>query len=321
MAKKDEGKQKPLWLAIEEKLLALDPQTLSDQNLEATIKQLAGELDEAGYKVSKHAGGLLELRWAAEDMRQVGRPMLKDLNDRLAALTLEDVANLYPSADRLIGDVGQTWPKLRKSERRAEVIRMVEETRLDLMVAKAKKLPGDEGIRMLVEDQVAPGEIIARMEITQEKLDEVNAQIAKERAERARVANLLEAVKGKSDEERIKHLFNNDVSEALIIEMAKVDQSAIDGVKRAMEEELKEKQRLEEEAAARRKAEAEGPALEDIPSDQMAEYIASIREIMEFSDQEKEIRVMCEQSSIPKALVDIAVSDPAKLDELEKAAG
>jgi hypothetical protein len=35
---------------------------------------------------------------------------------------------------------------------------------------------------------------------------------------------------------------------------------------------------------------------------------------------EKEIRVMCEQSSIPKALVDIAVSDPDKLDELEKAA-
>ena len=87
-----------------------------------------------------------------------------------------------------------------------------------------------------------------------------------------------------------------------------------------MEEELKEKQRLAEEEAARKKAEAEGPALEDIPSDQMIEYIDSIREIMEFSDVEKEIRVMCEQSSIPKALVDIAVSDPGKLDELEKQA-
>ena len=41
---------------------------------------------------------------------------------------------------------------------------------------------------------------------------------------------------------------------------------------------------------------------------------------MEFSDQEKEIRVMCEQSSIPVALVDIAVSEPEKLDELEKKA-
>ena len=30
---------------------------------------------------------------------------------------------------------------------------------------------------------------------------------------------------------------------------------------------------------------------------------------------------MCRQSSIPKALVDIADSDPDKLDELEKEAG
>ena len=37
-------------------------------------------------------------------------------------------------------------------------------------------------------------------------------------------------------------------------------------------------------------------------------------------EEEKEIRVMCEQSAIPKALVDIAVSDPDKLDELEKQA-
>jgi hypothetical protein len=87
-----------------------------------------------------------------------------------------------------------------------------------------------------------------------------------------------------------------------------------------MEEELKEKQRLEEEAAARKKAEAAGPSLEEIPPDEMLDHIESIREIMEFSDQEKEIRVMCEQSAIPKALVDIAVSEPDKLDELEKEA-
>jgi hypothetical protein len=102
--------------------------------------------------------------------------------------------------------------------------------------------------------------------------------------------------------------------------MAEVDPGVIDTAKKAMEEEIKEKQRLAEEEAARKKAEAEGPALEDIPPDQMLEYIESIREIMEFSDQEKEIRVMCEQSSIPKSLVDIAVSEPDKLDELEKKA-
>ena len=53
----------------------------------------------------------------------------------------------------------------------------------------------------------------------------------------------------------------------------------------------------------------------------MLEHIESLREILEFSDVEAEIRTMCEQSAIPKALVDIAVSDPAKLDELEKEAG
>jgi hypothetical protein len=60
--------------------------------------------------------------------------------------------------------------------------------------------------------------------------------------------------------------------------------------------------------------------MDDISSEDMLDYIESIREIMEFSDQEKEIRVMCDQSAIPKALVDIAVSDPDKLDELEKKA-
>jgi hypothetical protein len=30
---------------------------------------------------------------------------------------------------------------------------------------------------------------------------------------------------------------------------------------------------------------------------------------------------MCEQSSIPKALVDIAISDPDKLDKMEEEAG
>jgi len=105
-----------------------------------------------------------------------------------------------------------------------------------------------------------------------------------------------------------------------MIEMAKVDQAAIDTVKQAMEAELKEKQRLEAEEAARKKEAAAGPSLEEIPPDEMLEHIEAIREIMEFSDKEKEIRVMCEQSSIPKCLVDIAVTEPEKLDELEKKA-
>jgi len=50
----------------------------------------------------------------------------------------------------------------------------------------------------------------------------------------------------------------------------------------------------------------------------MIDHIDAIREIMEFSEVEKEIRTMCEQSAIPVCLVDIAVTDPDKLDELEK---
>ncbi len=320
MTTSDATEKKPLWLLIEENILGLDSQDLSVENLEASIQRIAGELDNAGYNVSHHGGNMLQLRWAMNAASKVGRPLMEDISIAIEALTLEDVTDPYATTDKLISDIAPTWPDLRRSERRADVIKMVEQTKLDLLIAKAKDMSGDEGIRLLIEEEVAPEVITSALEITDEKLQQVNADIEKERAERARVAKLLEAVEGKSNEEKVKHLFDNDVSEELIIEMAQVDQDAIDAVKKAMEEELREKQRLEEEAAARKKAEAEGPALEDIPPDEMLDHIEAIREIMEFSDQEKEIRVMCEQSSIPKALVDIAVSEPEKLDELEKKA-
>jgi len=313
-------KKKPLWLLIEENILELGSQDLSGENLEASIQRIAGELDNAGYNVSHHGGNMLQLRWAVNEMRKVGRPLMKDFNAAIAAFTLEDVADPYIATNKLIGDIGKTWPRLKGSERRPEVIRVVEETKLDLLITKAKGLSDDEGIRLLIEEQVAPEVLTNALDITGEKLEQVNTEMEKERTERARVETLLEAVEGKSSEEKVKHLFENNVSEELIIEMAKVDQGAIDGVKQAMEAELKEKQRLEEEAAARKKEEAAGPSLENISPDEMLEHIEAIREILEFSDQEKEIRVMCEQSSIPKSLVDIAVSEPDRLDELEKEA-
>jgi hypothetical protein len=312
--------KKPLWLLIEENILGLGSQDLSAANLEASIQRVAGELDNAGYNVSNHGGNLLQLRWAMNDAGKAGKSLMKDINTAIAAFKLEDVADLYAAADKLINDIAKTWPKLKRSERRADVIGMVEQTRLDLLIAKAKDLSGDEGIRYLIGGKVEPDVITGALDITQEKLDEVNAEIEAELAERARVATLLEAVEGKPGEEKVKHLFENDVAEELIIEMAGVDQGAIDGAKKAMEEELAEKKRLEEEAAAAKKAAAEGPSLDDIAPDEMLDHIESIREIMEFSEEEKEIRVMCEQSAIPKALVDIAVSEPDKLDELEKKA-
>jgi hypothetical protein len=320
MTTSDAAEKKPLWLAIEENILKLDSQALSAMNLEASVQQIAGELDEADYNVSRHGGNMIDLRFAMSAAHKVGRPLLKDFNEAIGALGLEDVADTYAAVDKLIGEIGENWPEMKKSARRADVIGMVEATKLDLLVAKAKDLPDDQGIRLLIEEMVADEVITEALGISAEKLAEVHAQVEKERAERARVATLLEAVEGKSDEEKVKHLYTNDVSEDLIIEMAQVGPEAIDKVKQAMEEEQKEKQRLAEEAAAKKKAEAEGPALDDIAPDQMLDLIEAIREIMEFSDVEKEIRTMCEQSAIPKALVDIAVSDPDKLDELEKKA-
>jgi len=320
MTTNDETKTKPLWLLIEEKFLGLNLQDISGGNKEGAVQKIAGELDNTGYNVSRHGGNMLQLRWATDELLKVGRPLMKDISDALAQFSLEDLAGPYEVTSKLIDDLGDTWKELKKSDRRGEVIRMVEETKLGLLVNKAKDLPGDEGIRFLIEEKVESEVIINRLGITGEKLDQVIAEIEKENAERARVMTLLEAVDGNSSEEKVKHLFKNDVSETLIIEMAKVDQGVIDSAKQALEAELKEKQKLEEEAAALKKAEAAGPGLEDIPSDQMLEYIESIREILDFSDVEKEIRVMCKQSSIPECLVDITVSEPDKLDELEKKA-
>ena len=320
MTTSEETKKKPLWLLIEENILEIDSQDLAGENLEASIQRIAGQLDNTGYNVSRHGGNMLQLRWAINETRKVGRPLMKDFNAAIAALSLEDVADPYAATNKLIGNIGKTWPEFKRSERRADVIRIVEKTKLDLLVVKAKGLPDDEGIRLLIEQEVAPEVITQALGISEEKFKQVTTEMEKERAERARVTKLLEAVEGKSNEEKVKHLFANNVSEKLITEMAKIDPDAINRVKQAMEAELKEKQRLEEEAAARRKEEAAGPALEEIPPDEMLEHIEAIREIMEFSDKEKEIRVMCEQSSIPKCLVDIAVSEPERLDELEKKA-
>jgi len=321
MTTEDATAKKPLWLRIEEQILPLDSQDLSGENLEASIQRIAGELDGAGYNVSRHGGNMIKLRFAVDKARGAGRPFLKDFNDAVSALTLDDVAEPYTATTNLIDQLGDMWPELRSSERRPDVIGIIENTKLNLLIAKAKALPDDQGIRMLIGEEVEFPVIAKALEITDEKLQQVNEQIKKERAERARVASLLEKVADKTNEEKVRHLFDNDVSEELIMEMAKVDQGVLDAVKKAMEAELKEKQRLAEEEAARKKAEAEGPALEDITPEDMLAYIESIREIMEFSDQEKEIRTMCEQSSLPKSLVDIAVSEPAKLDELEKKAG
>jgi hypothetical protein len=312
-----ETKGRPLWLSIEERFLELDLQGLSAETAEAAIQKVAGELDADGYNVSHNGGHMLELRWAMDEMLKVERPFMKDFNDAIAALSFEDVVDTRSAAGRLIEDLGQTWKEIKRSDRKPVVIEHVEKKRRGLFVDKAKGMDGDAGIRFLIQEEFAPEVITSALGVTDEKLAEVNAAIEAERAERVRVLKLLEEVEGQSDEERVKHLFMNEVSDDLIVELAGVEQSVIDEGKKAAQAELEEKQRLAEEEAARKKAEAEGPSLEDIPPDELLEYIEMIRDIMGFSDVEKEIRFLAEQDSIPKSVVDVAVSDPDKLDELE----
>ncbi len=320
MTTAEETELKPLWLGIEEKLLELGAGELSGQAKESAIQKIAGELDDEGFRVTQSGGNMMQLRWALDDMQKAGKPLMKDFNDAIGALSLEDVLDPYAATNSLINNLSGTWVEFKKAERRPDVIEIIEDTRLSLLVEEAKKMSENESIRYLIGELVEREVIVNKLGITEEKLAEVEAEIKAEEAEKARVLGLLEKVDGKSDDEKVKHLITNDVAEELIIELGEFDQAAIDNTKKAMEEELKEQQRLAEEAAAKKKAEAAGPALEDISSDDMIDYIDSIREIMEFSEVEKEIRTMCDQSAIPQCLVDIAVSEPDKLDELEKTA-
>lgn len=321
MTANDTTQNKPLWLSIEDRIAGIDSGDLSAGNLEKTVQKTAAELDGAGFNVSTNAGHMLQLRSAVADRVEVGRPMLEDFNGAVAALTLDDVLDPYKATVALINKVGEAWPGLKASGRKSDVRRIVDSARLDLLVARATELAGEAGIRFLIEEDVDSGIIIERLGIAQEEFGRVNAAVEAERAERDRVRGLIHEVQDKSDEDKIKHLISSNVTDELILEIGGYDEGLIAGARQAMEEEMKERQRLADEEAARKKAAADGPALDDIPSDELLEYIESIREILEFSDKENEIRSMCEQSSIPKALIEVAVAGPDKLDELEEKAG
>ncbi len=310
----------PLWLAIEREIQNLESSAFDAGAKEATVHKIAQALDAAGHNVSRHGGNLMRLRRAVDDRISVGSAMLGDFDRATGALTLDDVSDTYKTSVSLVNELGSTWPSLQDVELLDDIQEIVENTKLDLMVARAEGMADDEGARYLLEEGVPEDDIMARLEISREVLDGVKQAVAAERAEAERIAKLLEAVADATDEDKAKHLISNDVEDASILKFSGLDQSAIDSANQAMEEELREKKRLAEEAAAAKKAAEEGPPLDQIPSGEMLEHIEAIREIMEFSDEAEEIRQMCEQSNIPKSLVDVAVSDVAKLDELEKQA-
>jgi hypothetical protein len=310
----------PLWLSMEKAISELSSSDFEAQQKEKTIQNLAKSIDAAGHNVSRHAANMLHLRAAFDARAAAGSPLLTDFDDAVAALTLEDLENTHTATVALVRDVGETWPAIKDLDRRSGIVAIVEQKRIDLLIAEAKSLADDPGIRYLITKEVATSTITEALGITETKYDEVVAAIAAEKAETARVEGLLAEVADQSAENKARHLITNDVTDESLVTIAGLDQGAIDAARLAMAEEIKEKERLAAEAEAAKKAAAEGPSLDSIPADEMLEYIESIREIMEFSDDPDEIRSMCDQSSIPKSLVDVAVSDADKLDELEKAA-
>jgi hypothetical protein len=313
------GKE-PLWILIEKQIQGYSDEDFSEANRLETARKIAEELDQTGYNVSKSGGNWLRLRAALDARDRVGRPFMQDFNQAVSALGLDDIKETYSTAMKIIRDLGNDWTAFLASEHRADVDGIIADRKTDLMVAKARDLSGEPGIRYLLAESFEPRVIMEVLGISEEEYNTVKSKVDAELAERKRVKELLAKLENASEEDRIKRLLKENVAEELIIELGGIEQSAIDGVKKAMEEELAEQKRKEEELAAKKAAEAAGPALEDIAPDDMLEYIEGIREILEFSDVEKDIRVMCEQSAIPQALVDIAVSDPDKLDELEKEA-
>ena len=317
---RNKGKE-PLWMLIEKQIQKYTDEDFTEANSLATSRKIAEELDKTGYNVSKHGGNWLQLKAAVKARNRVGRPFMKDFNQAVSALGLNDIKETYATAMKIIRDLGRDWPSFLASKHRADVDEIVGNKKIELMIARAKELSGEPGIRYLISESFGPQAIMEALGVSEEEYKSVKSKVDKELAEKARVQALFDAVEDASEEDKIKHLLNKNAADELITEIGGIEQSAIDAVKKAMEEELAEKKRKEEELAAKKAAEAAGPALEDIDSDDMLEYIEGIREILEFSDVEKDIRIMCEQSSIPKALVDIAISEPDKLDELEKGAG
>ena len=315
-----EGKE-PLWMLIEKQIQKYTDEDFSEANSLETSRKIAAELDKTGYNVSKNGGNWLQLKAAVKARNRVGRPFMQDFNQAVSALGLDDIKDTYATAMKIIADLGRDWPSFLASEHRADVDEIVGNQKIELMIARAKKLPGEQGIRYLISESFEPQVIMEALGVSEEEYKSIKSKVDTELAEKARVQELFAAVEDASEEDKIKHLLNKNAADELITEIGGIKQSAIDAVKKAMEKELAEKKRKEEELAAKKAAEAAGPALEDIDSDDMLEHIEGIREILEFSDVEKDIRTMCEQSSIPEALVDIAISDPDKLDELEKEAG
>lgn len=314
-----DGKE-PLWLLIEKEIQHCQAGEFSEANRLVTAKKIAATIDQTGYNVSGSGGNWLQLNTAINARNSVGRPFMDDYDQAIGALTLDNTTDAHSTARGIVTDLGKDWQFFVKSENRPDVDELVRLRRVELAIARAKELGGEQGIRFLISESFAPQDITEIMGASDNEYKSVKAKVDAELAEIERVKGLLAAMSDASDQDKIKHLLAENVAGDLIIQVGGFDQAALETGKVAMEAELAEKKRQEEELAAQKAAEAAGPSLDQISNEDMLQYIEGLREILEFAGDEKEIRVMCEQSSVPKALVEIAVSEPDKLDELEQKA-
>jgi hypothetical protein len=226
-----DNSREPLWIAMEKKILEHASADSSGSSMESSIQKIASELDSSGYCVSSHGGNMLQLRWAMEEKNRNRKPLMQDLNEAIKKLTFEDVENARAAAAKVINALGAAWPKIQDSDRAPTILGMVEKVRLGFLVQRAKDLSESQSIRYLIDYKLASDVIVRELGILQERYDQEVADIKEEQAKKTHAASLLSAVADKTEEERIRHLINNDITDELIVEIAGVEQASVDNVR------------------------------------------------------------------------------------------
>ena len=109
--------KRPLWLLIEEKILALTDQDLQESRLENTTHQIAEALDGTGYNVSKEAGHMLQLRAALAARTKIGRPLMKDFKNTFGDINCKGLTGL----DFLVDEERARWSEVFRERETAPV--------------------------------------------------------------------------------------------------------------------------------------------------------------------------------------------------------
>ena len=150
-----EGKE-PLWILIEREIQKYTEEDFSEANSLETSRKIAAELDETGYNVSKSGGNWMRLKAAVKARGRVGRPFMDDFNLAVSSLGLNDIEDPHATAMKIIRALGNDWPTFLASEHRPDVDAIVQKKKVDLMIARAKELSGEQGMRYLISESFEP---------------------------------------------------------------------------------------------------------------------------------------------------------------------